>query len=52
MKQVCRFVHRDIAKERANGGKPGIAASSAISSFRFQMEQKICDEISADIPDL
>src|SRR3546814_8546982 len=49
VQQPLRLVHGDIPEEGADGGKPRIAASRAIASSHFNMDEQVADHFGFNV---
>ena len=49
VEQPGRIGHRDIAEERADRGKPGVAAARAVAPRRLGVDEEVGDQIGIDI---
>src|SRR3546814_258712 len=49
--QPLRLVHGDIPEEGPDGGKPRIAASRAIASRHFNMDEEVADHFGIKVGD-
>src|SRR3546814_10628346 len=51
VQQPLRLVHGDIPEEGPDGGKPRIAASRAIASRHFNMDEEVADHFGIKVGD-